>query len=189
MKTILALVVCLPAICLIAGCASGSIQAVAYSGTPVPNHHLVQPSHIFVAPVDATQATCKVDADEIAQTQAKVKSDLQKNLVEELGDIAPTTIGSGNTGWLVVVMPTHVDPGSAAMRAIVGFGSGQSKINAKFSLYSLDQGETTPIVENLAVEADTGMQSGYSTLGEGNGMDSRRIAREIRKYLESRLPK
>jgi hypothetical protein len=172
---------------LVTGCASGYIQPATDSGTSTLNQHLAKPAHIYVAPIDATQATYKVDADELAQIQAKVKNDLEKNLVKELGSIAPTSIGSGNSGWLIVLTPTHVDPGSATMRFVVGFGAGEAKVNVKFSLFQLQNGNTSPVFQDIQVGADTGIQTGIETLSEGNGRDVNRISREIKFFLEKQL--
>jgi hypothetical protein len=179
------LVLCL-IVPLLNGCASGEIHPQT-NGADALGGQLNRPDHIYVAPIDVTQATWKADAADVPGLQKKVKSDLEKNLVEELSNIAPTSLGTGSSGWRVVVTPTHVDPGSGFMRVVVGFGSGQSKILAKFSLYDLNRSATVPVIDNADVGADTGIEMGLHAAAEGNGMDALRIAREIKGYLHDQL--
>jgi len=138
-----------------------------------------------VAPVDTTQGDWKTEGSDLVNLRAKVKHDLESDLVRELTEIAPTTVGSGNntSDWQLVVTIVHVDPGSAAMRELVGLGAGQSKINVTFSVD--DHGAQSV---SGHVDADTGAEMGlHSAVIEGNGMDAERIAREIRNYLVSHL--
>ena len=174
------------AVCVVlTGCAGGHLQDTTATGNPAAaGVKLTHPNHIYVAPIDVTQGTWKADGSDLTNLQAKVKNDLEGDLVKELAEIAPTTVGSGNdsSGWQLVVTIVHVDPGSATMRELVGLGAGQSKINVTFSLY--DHGSRA-IAGN--VDADTGAEMGlHSVVIEGNGMDAERIAREIRNYLVAR---
>ncbi len=167
---------------VLVGCASGSLHDTTYAGTPAnAGVKLSHPNHVYVVPIDVTQGTWKADGSDLVNLQAKVKNDLEGDLVKELAEIAPTSVGSGNdsSGWQLVVTIVHVDPGSATMRELVGLGAGQSKINVTFSLY--DHGSRA-IAGN--VDADTGAEMGlHSVVIEGNGMDAERISREIRNYL------
>jgi hypothetical protein len=167
---------------ILIGCASGSIHDTADTGAPArAGAKLIRPNHIFVAPIDVSQGTWKAEGDDLVNLRTKVKNDLEGDLVKELAEIAPTSVGSNNSpsDWLVEVTIIHVDPGSAAMRELVGLGAGQSKINVSFSLY--DHGNKAISGQ---VDADTGAEMGlHSVVLEGNGMDAERVAREIRNHL------
>lgn len=164
------------------GCAGGHLTAISNTSNPADvGTKLSSPSHIYVTPIDTTQGTWKVEGSDLVNLRAKVKHDLESDLVRELNEIAPTTVESGNnsSGWQVVVTIVHVDPGSATMRELVGLGAGQSKINVTFSV---DDHDTQSVSGH--VDADTGAEMGlHSAVIEGNGMDAERIAREIRNYL------
>jgi hypothetical protein len=180
----LCLVLC-PVVCaVLAGCAGGHLTTTSDTGNPT-GVKLSRPSHIYVAPIDVTQGTWKAEGSDLVNLQAKVKNDLEGDLVKELAEIAPTSVGSGNdsSGWQLVVTIVYVDPGSATMRELVGLGAGQSKINVTFSLF--DHGNRAIAGQ---VDADTGAEMGlHSVVIEGNGMDAERIAREIRNYLVARI--
>lgn len=176
------LVVCVA----LAGCAGGHLTATSDSGNPANvGSKLSRPSHIYVTPIDVTQGAWKAEGSDLVDLRAKVKHDLESDLVRELNEIAPTTVGSGNSssGWQLVVTIVHVDPGSAVMRELVGLGAGQSKINVTFSV---DDHGSQSISGH--VDADTGVEMGlHSAMIEGSGMDAERIAREIRNYLVNHL--
>lgn len=167
------------------GCASGQLTATSSAGNSAnAGVRLTRPSHIYVAPIDVSQGTWKAEGNDLVRLQAKVKNDLEGDLVKELAEIAPTSIGSGNdsSDRQIVVTIIHVDPGSATMRELVGLGAGQSKINVSFDLY--EHGNRTISGQ---VNADTGAEMGlHSVIIEGNGMDAERVAREIRNYLVQR---
>ncbi len=163
------------------GCAGGHLNTTADSGAAQASAKLSPPNHIYVAPIDVSQGTWKAEGSDLGSLQSKVKSDLEKDLVAELKEIAPTSVGSSgdSSSWNVVVAIVHVDPGSAAMRELVGLGAGQSKINVSFAV---TQGGAAAVAGSVA--ADTGAEMGlHSAVVEGNGMDAERIAREIRNYL------
>ena len=177
---ILGLVVC----AVLTGCAGGHLTTTSDVGNPA-GVKLSRPSHIYVTPIDTTQGAWKSAGKDLTDLQAKVKHDLENDLVRELNEIAPTTVGFGNSssGWQLVVTIVHVDPGSATMRELVGLGAGQSKITVTFSID--DHG-----AQSLSgqVDADTGAEMGlHSVVMEGNNRDASRVAREIRNYLEDRL--
>jgi len=179
---IVGLVVCV----VLSGCAGGHLTVASDTSNPADvGTKLSRPNHIYVTPIDANQGTWKAEGSDLISLQAKVKRDLESDLVRELNEIAPTSVGSGNTtsGWQLVVTIVHVDPGSAAMRELVGLGAGQSKINVTFSVD--DRGAQSV---SGHVDADTGAEMGlHSVVIEGNGMDAERIAREIRNYLVARV--
>jgi len=179
---VVGLVVCV----VLGGCAGGHLTATSDTGNPANiGNKLSRPSHIYVTPIDVTQGTWKAEGSDLVNLQAKVKHDLESELVRELTEIAPTTVGSGNnsSGWQLVVTIVHVDPGSATMRELVGMGAGQSKINVTFSV---DDRGTRSVSGH--VDADTGAEMGlHSAVLEGNGMDAERVAREIRNYLFNTL--
>jgi hypothetical protein len=180
------LILCLGTCAALVGCAGGHLQDTTAATDPAAAVvKLSHPNHIYVAPIDVTQGTWKAEGSDLVNLQAKVKSDLEGDLVKELAEIVPTSVGSGNSssGWQLVVTIVHVDPGSATMRELVGLGAGQSKINATFSLF--DHGNRAI---GGQVDADTGAEMGlHSVVIEGNGMDAERIAREIRNYLVARV--
>jgi Domain of unknown function (DUF4410) len=171
---------------VLSGCAGGHLTATSDTSNPANvGTKLSRPGHICVTPIDITQGTWKAEGSDLTELQAKVKHDLESNLVRELDEIAPTTVGLGDksSGWQIMVTIVHVDPGSAAMRELVGLGAGQSKINVTFSVN--DHG-----AQSISghVDADTGAEMGlHSAVIEGNGMDAERIAREIRNYLVNHL--
>ena len=137
MRTYLSFLV-LAVIPILVGCASGSLHDTTNVGSPTTaGVKLSHPGHIYVTPIDVTQGTWKAEGCDLVSLQSKVKNDLESDLVKELAEIAPTSVGSGNdsSGWQLVVTLVHVDPGSATMRELVGLGAGQSKINVTFSLY------------------------------------------------------
>jgi hypothetical protein len=175
------------AVCaVLGGCAGGHLTATSDVGNPANiGIKLSRPSHIYVTPLDTTQGDWKAEGSDLVNLRAKVKHDLEGNLVRELNEIAPTSVGYGNnsSGWQLVVTIVHVDPGSATMRELVGLGAGQSKINVTFSV---DDRGTQSVTGH--VDADTGAEMGlHSAVIEGNGMDAERVAREIRNYLVARV--
>ena len=176
------LVVC----AVLTGCAGGHLTTASDASKPTDvGSKLSRPSHIYVTPIDTTQGTWKAEGSDLVNLRNKVKRDLENDLVRELNEIAPTTVGSGNSssGWQLVVTIVHVDPGSATMRELVGLGAGQSKINVTFNVD--DHGAQSV---SGHVDADTGAEMGlHSAVIEGSGMDAERIAREIRNYLASHL--
>lgn len=171
---------------LLAGCASGRIHdTIDPASPPSSGVKLTRPSHIYVAPIDVTQGTWKAEGSDLVNLQSKVKHDLEGDLIREISEIPPTSVGYGknSSGWQVVVIIVHVDPGSATMRELVGLGAGQSKIDVTFTVD--DHGAQSV---SGHVDADTGTEMGlHSAVIEGNGMDAERIAREIRNYLVARV--
>lgn len=168
------------------GCASGRLHDTTHTFSQTVAR-FSRPNHIYVAPIDVSQGTWKAEGPDLVSLQTKVKNDLETDLVKELVEIAPTSIGTGNdaSSWQINVTLVHVDPGSATMRELVGLGAGQSKINVTFSV---SQGGGTTI--SGQVNADTGAEMGlHSAVIEGNGMDAERIAREIRNYLVNSIEK
>jgi len=182
LRVVMGLVVC----GVLTGCAGGHLAATSDTSHPADvGIKLSRPSHIYVAPIDVTQGTWKAEGNDLVNLRAKVKHDLESDLVRELNEIAPTSVGYGNntSGWQLVVTIVHVDPGSAIMRELVGLGAGQSKINVTFNVD--DHGAQSV---SGHVDADTGAEMGlHSAVIEGSGMDAERIAREIRNYLASHL--
>jgi Domain of unknown function (DUF4410) len=171
---------------ILMGCAGGRVHDATRDGSPVAaNSTLSRPEHIYVTPIDASQGNWKADANDLPALQTKVKADLEKDLLAELREIAPTTLGSGSesSGWTLTVTIIRVDPGSAVMRELVGLGAGQSKIDVSFGL--VDHGQR---YLSGQVDADTGAEMGlHSVVVEGNNRDASRVAREIRNYLAERL--
>jgi len=175
---VVGLVVCV----VLSGCAGGHLTAASDTSNPAGiGIKLSRPSHVYVTPIDVTQGTWKAEGSDLVNLHAKVKHDLESDLVSELNEIASTSVGYGNnsSSWQLVVTIVHVDPGSATMRELVGMGAGQSKIDVTFSV---SQGDASAISGH--VNADTGAEMGlHSAVIEGNGMDAERIAREIRNHL------
>jgi len=146
---------------LLGGCATANIRT---TNLP-PNQKLVRPSSIYVAPIDVAQGTWKAEGDDLVHLKQIVKTDMEQDLVEQLQKIAPTSLSTGNetAGWLVVVTPVSVDPGSAVMRQLVAFGTGQAKLTTNVQIYNLSQSNTTPIL-TAKTESNSGSIGQDTTL-------------------------
>jgi hypothetical protein len=188
-----------------AGCASISVQP--HSETS----HARKPARIYVAGFSTRDGEFNVDREKVelrdfktnlqALLQMAMVTDLSKRLIP--ADDAPSSGNLlGQHAWLVRGEFTRVNQGSRALRGVIGFGAGGTKLETKVSVYDLDASDEKPFLtfsttggSNAEPGALTGIWtdpvtavvgmglSGVGGIAHGVTEDTRRTAREITAVL------
>ncbi|MFZ4693857.1 MAG: DUF4410 domain-containing protein [Verrucomicrobiia bacterium] len=145
---------------LLGGCASVSVTRVRHDA---PEKAATRPSVIYVQPFAIDQGEFNVDrvADELAQFKKDLATVMQDYLValaqKHLGVTARAVSAypKGETGWLITGHFTRVNQGSRALRMVIGFGAGGTKM------------ETAVRVDDLGPNPDRRFLNFETTGGSG----------------------
>lgn len=190
---------------LLTGCASVSVRDPKQPKEAV-TPPTEKPERIFVEAFSTDEGQFNVDREgaELTEFKAKTSRILQEQMVKRLPEIASTHVARGslpNAGWLIRGQFVRVNQGSRALRGIIGFGLGATKMETKVQVYDLSQSSTVPFLifdttggSNAEPGAIIGagppdlITAGTIVLSSWNVVhgvteDSWRTAREIRNYL------
>jgi hypothetical protein len=189
----------------LAGCASISVQPHTETS------HARKPTRIYVAAFSTRHGEFNVDREkvELQDFKSNLKAMLQMALVTDLskrlipaGDAPSSGNLLGQHAWLVRGEFTRVNQGSRALRGVIGFGAGGTKLETKVYVYDLDVSDEKPFLtfsttggSNAEPGALTGIWtdpvtavvgmglSGVGGIAHGVTEDTRRTAREITAVL------
>jgi hypothetical protein len=146
MKFLGGFVTCLIASLFLASCASVKVDEKTVSTAST----LRKPTIVYVAPFDVTKGIWNVDrdGDELELFKKNASLELQRMMIERFPEIAPTLEAPStlpNEGLLVTGEFTRINQGSRAMRIIIGFGAGGTKVETNVRLYDLSVSFGTPV--------------------------------------------
>ncbi len=198
---------------LLSGCASVTVQKV----DPASGKKMKKlPERIYVRDFDAPKENLRVDriGEKLAEFQKDISGKLSKSLVQHLDhNLAPAEVVNDEAtlkrgpAWLIVGRFDRIEQGSRALRSVLGFGLGGTKVVTTAAVYDLSTARPTRImtiqtsggsnatpgtVINLApvvVLGPVGMVAGGVVAGvvpgvfPGLGSDVKRTAREIAAVL------
>lgn len=189
---------------LIAGCASVSVRDQEVTRLPGERG---KPEKIVIRDFDISHAELNVDrtGDELEQFKANTVEALSKTIVSEMLKFYPAESISANapapTGNALLIEGriTRINQGSRALRMVVGFGAGGTKMETTVTVYDAS---TTPAKRVLAFDttggsgAEPGITSpdpvsagASAAAGAGKGVsdDTKRTARMIAYRLSQYL--
>jgi hypothetical protein len=136
---------------LFAGCASISVRQVEEAQSFQPKN---PPEVIYVAPFDIQKAEFNVDREggELEEFKKSTAIVLQGAIIERISKSfgAAEALGAKQKlpkhGWIIIGKLVKVNQGSRALRAIVGFGAGGTKMETEVFVYDLSQRPPTPFL-------------------------------------------
>lgn len=200
---------------LLSGCASVTADKVDTATTTQKMKKL--PERIYVRDFNAPKENLRVDrsGEKLAAFQKDISGKLSKSLVQHLDhNLAPAEVINDDTAspkrsnaWLIVGRFDRIEQGSRALRSILGFGLGGTKVETTAIVYDLSTARPTRLmtihttggsnatpgtVINLApvvVLGPVGVVGGGVAAGTvpglipGLGADVKRTAREIAAVL------
>jgi hypothetical protein len=150
----------------LAGCASVGVRNPAQAAT---NPRL--PKQIFVADFDTSNGLFHVNrsGDELTTFQQKTTNALADYLVVDLSkSVLPATRHNGSNrardAWLVTGQFVRVDQGSRALRGLIGFGAGGTKLETIVRVYDLSRLSKEPV---LQFETSGGSNAEPGAIGGG----------------------
>ena len=194
------------------GCASVSVAKVEKQSKKA----FQKPSKIYVEEFTTTDSVFHVNRTGAAlkEFEAKTASQLSTNLVKQLNQsVFPADAKSKNsktpTGscWLVTGTFERVDQGSRALRSIVGFGAGRTRIETKvvvmdlrglkpaelFSFKTIGSSNQEPgpgiIMGAIPMNLEGPFSIVYGPAMTGLSFDVRRTAKEIAAEISDYLQK
>ena len=191
------------------GCASVSVKESRFTEQ---KHPLRTPSVIFVRPFVFAPAALRVDrsGEELREFETAVSSQMANSLVELLTtSIAPTRLATstekiqGEKIWVVEGQFDRLNQGSRALRSVVGFGLGGTKMETTALVYSLDKKGQRTLVARIQTTGGSNAVPGAAFSGpvlvvprliltastSGVSSDSKRTARMITAALSEQLSK
>ncbi len=130
---------------LFSSCASVSVKESRFTEQ---NQPLRTPSTIFVRPFVFVPGALRVDrsGEDLREFESIVSAQMADRLVERLGTfIAPTRLApvsdklKGENIWIVEGQFDRLNQGSRALRSLVGFGLGGTKMETTALIYSIDK--------------------------------------------------
>jgi hypothetical protein len=154
----------------LASCASVSVEKMKHT-IPPQEGPKKSPDEILIRPFKVTNETLRVDRD--SEELEKFKKELRDRLAGQTAEalkkhVAPSRVVAegdalphGNF-WLVTGEFQRVNQGSRALRSIVGFGAGGTKMDTVVRIYELSQGEPR---EFLNFETTGGSNFSQGVLG------------------------
>jgi hypothetical protein len=131
---------------LLSGCASISVCKVK----PVANQSFVSPKKIYVREFTGPVSVFRVDrrGDSLTEFRSKTSKQLSNDLVKKLNEsVMPAEALATNAqppkgnNWLVTGTFERVNQGSRVLRALIGLGSGGTKIETTVHLAKLSTGK------------------------------------------------
>jgi hypothetical protein len=195
------------------GCASVSVSETIVR--PKPGGPVVFPETIYVRNYQAPPENLRVDREGedlqafMTQLQDRLSRNLKRRLAKHLAPteiIATTAPTPSGPGWLLEGTFDRVNQGSRALRSLIGFGLGGTKIDATTKVYQLGNPKRREKPELIFVIRTTGGSGaspgaigGFSPFGplgpfgmipnaifgaqSGLAFDTNRTAREITAAL------
>jgi hypothetical protein len=158
------------AVLAFASCASVSVEKMKHT-IPPQEGPKKSPDEILIRPFKVTNETLRVDRD--SEELEKFKKELRDRLARQTAErinkhVAPARVVAegdelpkGNV-WLVTGEFQRVNQGSRALRSIVGFGAGGTKMDTVVRIYDLSQKEPR---EFLTFETTGGSNFSQGVLG------------------------
>lgn len=158
------------AVLALASCASVSVEKMKHT-IPPQEGPKKSPDEILIRPFKVTNETLRVDRD--SEELEKFKKELRDRLARQTAErinkhVAPARVVAegdalpkGNV-WLVTGEFQRVNQGSRALRSIVGFGAGGTKMDTVVRIYDLSQKEPR---EFLTFETTGGSNFSQGVLG------------------------
>lgn len=136
----------IPLLFILIGCASVSVKR----GTEA--QVMGKPEKIYVRDFSDTEGKWNVDREgqELADLKKKIQGKLTSDIVERASKHLVTSIRDDNSAplppqnaWLITGRFTRVNQGSRALRAIIGFGAGGTKLETEVAVYDLSAGSNS----------------------------------------------
>ncbi len=121
----------------------------------VASHPATKPERIYIAPFTAPAANIRADRDgqELAAFQDDIIGHLAEDLAQQIdANLVPTEIIADpselprSNAWLIVGQFDRVEQGSRALRALVGFGLGGTKVVTTSIVYDLSTPQLEPVM-------------------------------------------
>lgn len=195
------------AIALLTGCSSVSVLESRFYP---PGKKISTPPKIYVNPYTYTEGSLKVDRDgeKLRTFQSEVSGQMAERLVPRLSKhIAPAVVVSGSESnpqkksWVIEGEFTKINQGSRALRSIIGFGLGGTKMETTTKVYLVGTGKKRDLVALIRTSGGSNAEPGAIAGGvfgagpravlraatSGVSSDSRRTARMITATLSERL--
>jgi len=147
-------------------CASVSVERVASIENRTPE---TRPDQIFVAPFEVEADALRVGrtGEDLTEFRRALGKSMQKQLIAYLSQsIAPAAPAGERTPrgnfWLIEGKFTYVNQGSRALRSIVGYGLGRTKMETETKVSSLKESRRKPL---LLIETTGGSNLSPGALG------------------------
>ncbi len=160
---------------LTVGCAS--VTATRSDGS-LPGGSKTAPDRIYIASFAAPAQNLRVDRDgeRLVEFQQQFAAKLRDSLAQQIDrNLVPTEklIGSAipprSNAWLIVGRFDRIEQGSRALRALVGFGLGGTKVDTTAVIYDLSTPQPTPI---MSIQTTGGSNSAPGTVVNLTGLVS-----------------
>jgi len=153
----------------LAGCASVSVKQGTDMAVPQ------MPQQIFVAGFDTTVGVWNVDPSngDLGEFQQNLQNMLAAGIASDISDKlnVPTSqtsnpgMLSSQNAWLVTGEFIRVNQGSRALRAVVGFGAGGTKLETVVKIYDLQNGYSQRLFLTFTTEGGSGAMPGAIASG------------------------
>ena len=137
------------AMLVLASCASVSVEKMRHA-IPPQEGPKKSPDEILIRPFKVTNEALRVDRDsgelekfktELCDRLARQTAEAMKKHVAPARVVAPGDALPHGNFWLVTGEFQRVNQGSRALRSIVGFGAGGTKMDTVVRIYELSQAE------------------------------------------------
>ncbi|MFY8216210.1 MAG: DUF4410 domain-containing protein [Chthoniobacterales bacterium] len=197
----------LAVMCLLSGCSSVSVTDSQFS---TRDNKLTTPPKIYVTPYTFAEGSLRVDreGEKLRAFENEVSADMADRLVMRLAKhIAPASVLDLGTekpsedSWIVEGEFTRINQGSRALRSIIGFGLGGTKMEATTKVFVLDRAAKRELVALIKTSGGSNAEPGAVVGGlfgagpravlraatSGVSADSRRTARMITAALSEQL--
>lgn len=194
---------------VLTGCASVSVKESRFTERKQP---LRTPSTILVRPFVFAPGALRVDrsGQELREFKSIVSAEMADQLVESLSaSIAPTRLATmsgktqGENIWVIEGQFDRLNQGSRALRSVLGFGLGGTKMEATALVYALDKKGQRTLLAKIRTTGGSNAVPGAVVSGPalvvprliltatttGVSSDSRRTAKMITATLSEQLSK
>ncbi|MEX1119671.1 MAG: DUF4410 domain-containing protein [Terrimicrobiaceae bacterium] len=191
----------------VSGCSSVSVMESQFYP---PDKKFAAPPRIYVKPYTFAEGSLRVDrkGEKLQTFQNEVSVQMAERLVPRLTThIAPTSILEVSDSklpklsWVLEGEFTKINQGSRALRSIVGFGLGGTKMEATTKVYQVGTGKKRELMALIRTSGGSNAEPGAIAGGvfgagprailravtSGVSPDSKRTARMITATLSERL--
>ncbi|MFZ4682744.1 MAG: DUF4410 domain-containing protein [Terrimicrobiaceae bacterium] len=192
---------------LFTGCSSVSVTESQF---PPPPSKLVTPPQIFITPFTFAPSSLRVDreGESLRTFENGVSNQMADRLAQRLTKhIAPASVlavGGQNPAtdsWIVEGEFTRINQGSRALRSIIGFGAGGTKMESTTKVFRVGPSKKREFIALIKTSGGSNAEPGALVGGvfgagprgilraatSGVSADSRRTARTITATLSERL--
>jgi len=201
------LLLCVAFAALFTGCASVSVTESQFPPAPTK---LTTPPQIFITPFAFAPNSLRVDRE--GEALRTFENGVSKQMADRLAQrltkhIAPTTVVDGGSrnptldSWIVEGEFTRINQGSRALRSIIGFGAGSTKMESTAKVFRVGPSDKREFVALIKTSGGSNAEPGALLGGafgagprgilraatSGVSADSRRTARMITAALSERL--